>query len=256
MNYVDYIRSRLPARPFKGRLGERFSEFVGGYMANIIAEGASLVVQSVWLIAGQAADVLGYQGAERRLLRYLVETDEQYRTRLQADPLAFIENGIEIWEKAGSVDCLEEQFEAAGYTGARVFSPHDWGRTPLNHITQFWVYLPFSSHADGTSFARCGDGTLCGSGALAGDGTPFGPGPIAGSGHAIAGQHTAGITAPPETIPELRYIAKTFKAGHEVCRQIIVEIDGPVCGTGLFCGTPGLLCGGTTALIGTGVPET
>ena len=248
MYYLDYVRSRLPARPFKVRLGERFSGFVGGYLANLIAEGMSLVVESVWLIAGQPNDVLKYQGAERRLRQYLAETADQYRARL--------ERAVEIWESGGSTGCIEGELESAGYEGAEVHSPRDWARSPLNHITQFWVYLPFASHADGSTFTLCGTpGALCGSGLLAGDGTPFGGGPLAGSGLAISGQHTAGITASLEVINELRYIAKNFKAGHEVCRQIIVEIDGPICGTGLLA-AGGSLCGGTVGLIGTGVAET
>jgi hypothetical protein len=247
MDYLEYIRSRLPARPFKGRLGERFSGFVGGYLANLIAEGVSLVAESVWLIAGQPNDVLKYQGSDRRLRRYLAETDNDYRARL--------ERAVEIWESAGTGACIEDELDSASYEDAEVHSPRDWGRSPVDHITQFWIYLPFASHADGSEFFECGAGLICGNGHLAGDGTPFGGAPLAGSGLAIAGEHTAGITASLEVINELRYIAKNFKAGHEVCRQIIVEIDGPVCGTGIVCGA-GIQAGGTVGVIGTGVAET
>jgi hypothetical protein len=252
-NYRELIARRLPARPWKGTLGERFSGLVGGLLADIIALGAATAVQALWLIAGQPSDVLGYQGSDRRLRRYLAEDDEGYRERLG--------RALEIWESSGTADCLLGELGAAGYESAAVYSPREWDRTPLNHITQIWAFLPFASHADGSSFFLCGGGALCGaSGVVAGDGTPFDPPRLAGSTPAIAGQHTAGITAAPEVIDELRYIMKTFKAGHEVCRQIIVEIDGPICGTNLFCGTvpnggSGALCGGTVGLIGTGVIE-
>lgn len=246
MEYVDFIKSRLPARPFKGRLGERFSGFLGGLMANIIAQGASLVVQSVWLIAGQPADALGYQGSDKRLRRYIVESDDDYRERL--------EQAFEIWAIGGTAECILGQLEAAGYQDAEIHTPRDWGRSPLNHITQIWAFLPHASHADGSPFSLCGDGSLCGISEFCGDGTPFGPGPLAGSGLAIAGEHTAGITAPPGAINELRHIVTTFKSGEEVCRQIIVEIDGPICGTGLLAGATHD-CGGTVGLIGTGVIE-
>lgn len=259
-DYVEFIAQRLPARPFKGPLGERFSGFVGGFLANLIALGSATAVQALWLIAGQPGDVLSYQGGDRRLRRYIAETDDDdYRERLG--------RALEIWEEGGTASCLLDQLDSAGYENAEIHTPRDWGRSPLNHISQFWAFLPFASHADGSPFFLCGgvhvgSGTalLCGeAGLVCGDGTPFGPGPLAGSGQAIAGQHTAGITAPPGAINELRYIAKTFKAGDEVCRQIIVEIDGPICGTGLLCGTGGAStpkCGGTVGVIGTGVAET
>lgn len=253
MNYVQFIASRLPARPFRGRYGERFAGLIGGLLSDLIAEGASLVIQSVWLIAGQPADALSYIGSDKRLRRYLVETDEQYRARIDVDPLTFVDRGIEIWEKGGSNDCLEEQLEAAGYAGGRIFSPRDWDRPPHNHITQFWAFLPFTSHADGTPFHRAGDGSLCGS-ATCGDGTPFTAPTRAGSTASIAGQHIAGITASAEVIEELRHIVRQFKSGNEVCRQVIVEIDAPTCGSGIFC-NDGHKCGGTLGLIGTGVIE-
>lgn len=248
-NYRDYIASRLPARPWKGRLGERFVGVVGGLFGDLMATGASLVVQALWLIAGQPADALSYQGSDKRLRRYLAESDDDYRARL--------ERALEIWEIGGTADCIEGELDWAGYAGATVHSPRDWTRTPLDHITQFWVYLPLNSHLDGApgEGALCGLGFVCGDPLLrCGDGVIFGAAPRCGTTGSIVGQVMCGIQGPVERVMELRHIARQFKAGHEVCRQIIVEVDAPICGTGLTA-DDGSRCGGSVGLIGTGVIE-
>jgi hypothetical protein len=244
--YIDFIASRLPAKPWKGPLGERFVGLVGGMFGNLIAEGASLAIEAFWLIAGQPPDVLTYQGGDKRLRKYLAETFDQYRARL--------ERAVEIWEIGGTEECTEDELTSAGYVGASVRSPLNWTRTPLNWWSEFWIFLPFSSHADGSPVTLCGSGALCGSGVLAGDGTPFGPPPRCGTTGSIVGQVMCGISGPIERVTELRYIAKNFKAGENVCRQIIVEIDAPTCGVGLLAGASHL-CGGTQSYIGTGVIE-
>src|SRR5688572_20193571 len=115
-----------------------------------MSKGASVAMQAVWLITGQPEDAWSHLGNDRRLRRYIVETGEQYRARL--------ERAIEIWEAGGSQECLEEQLAAAGYEEAQVHSPLDWGRTPLDWPTQHWVFIPRQSHLDGSPFHLCGAG--------------------------------------------------------------------------------------------------
>jgi hypothetical protein len=211
--------------------------------------GASLAMQGVWLINGQPPDALPHLGNDRRLRRYIVETDEDYRARL--------ERAVEIWESGGAAPCIIGELNSASYEESQVHSPLDWVRTPLDWPSQIWVFLPRQAHLDGTPFHFCGAGVSAGSGAaICGTGTTFKPPKRVGSADAVVGSHLIGITGPIEHIVELQHIVKTFKAGHEVCRQIVIEIHGHTAGTGVLAGGSAAICGGALAYIGTGVPET
>ena len=245
--YIDFIASRLPARPYRGRLAAAFSGFIGGVFGNLLASGSSLAVQALWLIAGQPTDVLSHLGADRRLRKYISETLEQYRARL--------EQAVEIWESGGTAACIEGQLDAAGYAGASVHSPLDWGRSPLDWPSQIWAFLPREAHLSGEPFHRAGAGVLCGSGAVAGTGTIFKRPRRVGEAGVMVGSHTIGLQAPRDRIAELQHIVRTFKAGHEVARQILIELDGHAAGSGALAGA-GNLCGGEVVAIGMGVPET
>lgn len=245
--YIDLILSRLPAKPFKGTLAEGFAGIVSGLMANLMAEGASIAMQALWLIPGQPEDNFGYAGAHKGLFRYIAETAEQYRARL--------ENAVALWEQGGSEELLEGQLAAAGYVGSSMHSPLDWGRSPLNWPTQIWGVLPREAHLDGSPYHRAGAGVLAGSAAaVCGTGTIFKQPKKLGSSDAVIGGHLIGITGPIERVVELQRIIKTFKAGHEVARSILIEVDGHTCGGGALAGS-GEICGGTTVAIGMGVAE-
>ncbi len=244
--YVDLIASRLPSLPFRGRMGERFAGLIGGLTMNLVAEAASYAIQALWLIKGQPEDDLNYAGAYKSLFRYISETAEQYRQRL--------ENAVALWETGGSEDLLEGQYAAAGYVGTTLHSPLDWGRSPLNWPTQIWGFLPREAHLDGSLFHRAGAGALAGAPtSICGTGTFFKHATVLDTGALIDG-HLIGITGPIERVVEVQRIIKTFKAGHEVARSILIEVDGHACGGGALAGA-GELCGGAVVAIGMGVAE-
>lgn len=223
--YVQFVR-RITPTVLLGTMGERLSGFLLGLLWDIYAQGASEAVLSPLLTrVEQPPDALPVIADERNLAKYIAENDLQWQARLQS--------AWEIWEKGGSLSLIEEQLAAAGYTGASVHSPLDWGRSPLDWPSQFWIFLPADAH-DGIF----GDASVCGV--------------------AVAGEHLCGISGPSERVAELRYIAQNFKAGEDVCRQILVEVgDAHVCGSGDLAGDS-TICGGSGSVqaIGTGIPPT
>jgi hypothetical protein len=242
-NYRDIVYQWSP-RVLRGYWGQRLTGLLVGLVWDLTQEGAARALQAFYLIAGQPGDALPLQGEERRLRRYIRETTEQYRTRLA--------QFMTIWESAGNDDGIEGQYEAAGYVGAEVHSPLDWNRSPLDWPSEFWVYLPRAGLVDGSAFHFCGAGVAAGSaGAVCGTGTPFAPAHRIGT--AVVGSHLIGIKADPLLVDELRYIAKNFKAGHEIVPQILLELWGHTCGTTGIAGTA--RCGGGGVGIGTGGPE-
>lgn len=223
--YQDLIQ-RISTTVMLGHYGERLQGFIAGVLWDMLTEGASeAVVAPLLTQADQPVDALPVIADERKLARYIDETNVSWQQRLLA--------AWDIWEAGGSGSEIENQLEAAGYEDSEVHSPVDWGRTPIPWESQFWIYLPEEAH----------DGV-------------FAAGSEAGDAGTIAGAHLAGITGDYERVAELRYIAQNFRPAEAVCRQIIVCIDGAICGAeGVECGD-GHLCGsGVTGLIGTGIQE-
>jgi hypothetical protein len=216
--YREFVK-RISPTVLAAGWGEKMQGVIAGLVWDMIAEGATLSAQSPWLSLGpeQPLDALPVQSDERNLFRYLNETDQQWQARLL--------RAWEIWDRGGAEVELDAQLLAAGYE-AEQHSPVDWTRTPLNWPSQFWLLLT--------------------------DPGPFGPPELAGA--AIAGQHLCGVSGPPEHVAQIRNIVGTFRAGHVVCRQIIIQVSGTICGTGELAGSH--LCGGVQAFIGTGVVET
>lgn len=246
-NYREQLFQWSP-RVLRGPNGQRLVGLLVGLVADLTQEGAARALQAVYLIAGQPGDALPLQGEERRLRRYIAETLEAYRTRLASF--------MTIWEAGGSHDCIAGQYEAAGYEDAEVHSPLDWNRAPLNWPSEIWPYLPRSGLVDGSPFHLCGSGVLAGSPeAICGNGTPFDKPHRIGATDVLVGNHLVGIDAAPELVDELRYIAKNFKAGHEIVPQILLALWGHAAGTGAICGDPGVVCGGEVVGVGTGGPE-
>lgn len=220
--YREFIK-RLSPTVLSSGWGERLQGTIAGLVWDVIADGGTNAVKSPWLtlLTQQPIDALPVIADERKLFRYLVETDEQWQARL--------DRAWEIWEAGGSENEIEAQLAAAGYV-AELHSPVDWNRSPVDWPSQFWVLLT--------------------------DPGPFGAAAIVGEPTTIAGQHLCGVSGPKENVAEIRNIIATFKAGHVVCRQIIILLgDGAICGTGETAGDH--LCGGGgVAFIGTGIQPT
>lgn len=213
--YREFIK-RISPTVLSAGWGEKLQGTLAGLVWDMIAAGATESARSPWLSLGldQPEDALPIVADERGLFRYLNETEAQWQARLA--------NAWEIWDRAGGETELLAQLAAAAYV-AEAYSPVDWTRSPLNWESQFWVLLT--------------------------DAGPFGAAPLAGA--AIEGQHLCGVSGPVEHVAQVRNIVSTFRAGHVVCRSIIVRITGTICGTGELAGAH--LCGGTQAQIGTGI---
>jgi hypothetical protein len=215
--YREFIKRVSPTVLSSG-WGEKLQGTIAGLLWDLIAQGSTDAARSPWLSLGleQPTDALPVMADERGLFKYLNETDAQWQARLR--------DAWEIWDGAGGEVELLAQLTAAGY-GAEVHSPVDWpARPPLNWPSQFWVLLTTAA--------------------------PFGAPALAGA--AVAGEHLCGVSGPIEHIAQIRNIVNTFRAGHVVCRQIIVRVSGTICGSGALVGDH--LCGGVNAYISTGVP--
>lgn len=214
--YREFIKRVSPTVLSSG-WGEKLQGTIAGLVWDMIGQGSTDAARSPWLSLGleQPTDALPVVADERGLFKYLNETDAQWQARLQ--------NAWDIWDRAGGEVETLAQLTAAGYT-AVIHSPVTWSRAPVNWPSQFWVLLTNPA--------------------------PFGAPAVAGA--AVAGQHLCGVSGPIEHVAQIRNIVNTFRAGHVVCRQVIVAVSGTICGTGALAGSH--LCGGVTAYISTGVP--
>lgn len=239
--YRTFVAKLSPTR-LAGTWGQRLHGTLSGLVWDILAEGLSAAIKAPWLTTpGQPLDALDPISDERRLPKYILESVAEWKARLL--------DAWNIWEAGGALVLIRQQYEAAKYPGVQIHDPFDWNRDP-DWISQFWVYLPYSSHSTGPRH-RCGVGELCGAPtSVAGYGSPFGPGKLAGLPDAIAGSHLCGVSGPIDRVVELRDIANRFRAGHVVCREIIIELDASICGSGVLAGSH--RCGGRSATIGTG----
>ncbi len=215
--YREFIKRISPTVLSTG-WGEKLQGTVAGLVWDLIAQGSTDGARSPWLSLGleQPTDALPVVSDERGLFKYLNETDAQWQARLV--------NAWDIWDRAGGEVETLAQLTAAAYV-AEIYSPVTWSRSPLDWESQFWVLLT----APG----------------------PFGAPSLAGA--AIEGEHLCGVSGPPEHIAQIRNIVSTFRAGHVVCRQIIIQISGTICGTTGLAGSH--VCGGVAAYIGTGAIE-
>lgn len=215
--YREFIK-RISPTVLSSGFGEKIQGTIAGLVWDMIASGATESTRSPWLSLGadQPADALPVIADERNLFRYLNETDAQWQARLS--------NAWDIWARGGSEVETLAQLTAAGYT-AVIRSPVDWFRPPVNWPSQFWVVLT--------------------------DPAPFGAAVQVGDGE-LAGQHLCGVSGPKEHVAQIRNIVQTFRAGHVVCRQIIVRVEaGVLCGDDELAGDH--ICGGLSAYIGTGI---
>lgn len=192
------------------------SGFVGVVFALVgdtNAEAAELAVRAPWLLDPSSPDdVLPLIGLERRMPRYPSESAAQYRARLHG--------AWDAYQFGGDESAILGQLAAAGFPGARIYDPGNWGRGPTGYWSQFWVFFPSGTHPVTSQGPSCGSGPTCG------DGTICGP---------------VGIT--PEQLRTLRAIVRKWKSTRWIARQLIFEVSGPTCGTGHLCGD-GSICGG------------
>lgn len=217
--YVDHIERIVP-RVLRGFWGSRL---IGSFalLVDALMQGVAESVTAGWIkwSSGVPTDSLAYHGQDTALERYPVETDEQYKAR--------IELAWETWQLAGGPESILDQLAAAGFPGAEIYTPLEWPtRPPTPYASQFWVFFPEGTHP------VTSQGPLIGS-FVVGDGTVIGP---------------TGISV--EQLFMLRRLIRKWKSGRWVCRELIFEISGWTIGSGHVIGEPGLVIGGETAVVG------
>lgn len=199
-----------------GKVGSYFVGTAIGLMEDIIGD-AALYAYKAPLIGRRDSpdDALYYAGKSRNIEQYPGETAARYRARLLGAWTAWVEAGT----KAG----LLSQLSKFGYPGAVIYEDKDWERQPKPWWSQFWIFLPEGTHSF-TAPPICGDGSVCGSGVQ------------------------CGITGDQAVLRGLRRIANKWRPAHVLCREYVVEVAGPTCGTGPVCGD-GSTAGGSIAYL-------
>lgn len=212
--------------------------------ADVLADWAVEGVRAArMLVAHSGPEALEMTGRERLMPRYLNETDTAYAARLQ--------DAWDLWAAAGTKAGMLAQFAAAGWSGLKYFTATDW---PLTTVADWWsqwfLFFPEGTHSwSGPPIV--GTTVLVGSSVV-------GPGTIVGSGAPAVGSGiTAGSSATVDEVQRVRRIISTWKAGHEVCRRVVIEVSAPTVGSGVTVGAPTTVGGEVAGFKGTsGVPNT
>jgi hypothetical protein len=225
-NYRDFVEGLAPIWG-SGHWGSRLLGMLWGATSDTVAIGLSSAIVAPWFHreGKQPVDALPLLGEERNMPRYPIETHQQYRSRLWG--------AWEAWEYAGSAASIEGQFAAAGLVGAKVYEPlrthavtgnthGDWVRAPIGYWSHFWMFLPEGSH----SF-------------------PSGAHTFGAAGLVFGGTETFGTLLTTADVALLRGIANKWRPAHVICREIIIEFEGPTFGTGHTFGEAGLVFSGT-----------
>lgn len=163
---------------------------------------------------GPAPDALSPAGDELSLPRYPSETATQYKERLA--------RAWTDWQTAGHETSIVAQLTAAGFPGAEIY----YASAADTHWSKFVVFYPAGTHGVTSSGPGYGSFTW-------GDGTTYGP---------------LGISA--QDLSALRNIILKFKPAHWICSGLVFELSGWSYGTGPSWGDPGLVWGGTQAVVG------
>lgn len=217
-NFRDYIEQISP----DWLLGELSAGFIGvifSYTADALANAMSAAAKMPWLKEPTSPnDVLPLVGAERRLPRYPIDTDETYRNRLW---LAW-----DTYEFGGDENTIIGELANTGIVGAQVFDPWNATFDPVGYWSHFIVFFPIGSHPVTAAGPAWGSWNW-------GDGTIWGP---------------VGLTV--ELAATIRGIIAKWKPVRWICRKIVFQISGWAWGTGHTWGEGGLAWGGDTVEIG------
>jgi hypothetical protein len=201
-----------------GALSGGFVGVVLGLMADTIAEGMGAAVRMPWLLEPLSPpDILPFVGKERKLPRYPGESQDQYRVRMHG--------AWEAYQYGGDESAIIGQLAKAGWVGARIYDPWNFGFAVTPYYSQFVVWFPIGSHTVVSAGPAIGSFTV-------GDGTIIGP---------------VGIT--PAQLATVRGIIRKWKPVEWICRWIHFQVSGWAIGDGHLVGEPGLLIGGTTVVV-------
>jgi len=149
-------------------------------------------------------DALGYLGAERSIERYPGDTLATYRARVQA--------AWDLWQQGGTAAGVILALTSMGFSSVRIYTAN--GAGPSGELTwppdgdtanwsRFWVLIDVSGS----------------------EANPFDWQPTAwGTGD--WGTGTWGSTATVAQVQLVRRVIQTWKAAHEVCAGLFVDLPG------------------------------
>jgi len=120
--------------------GQKWTTAVG-IEADASAQAGRVALRAPWLGHEDSPnDALIPAGAERRMPRYSVETDAEYRARLL--------NAWIAYRYAGSAQAITGQLEAFGFLDASVISAIELGEPAHSDWwSRFWVIIPIGAHS-------------------------------------------------------------------------------------------------------------
>ena len=223
-NWREVIAELLPGIPFQNEWSGKLTQYTA-LLQDGVSQGVDEAIRCAWLAEETSPDdALPLVGRERNMPRYPAETVGGYRARLLG--------AWDAWEYAGNETGIMGQMNALGLT-ATLYTEAEWERGPLWEgqlwKSQFWLLLD-ADQGFGAP-AECGGGAVCGDGSVCGV------------------TYTGTLGTALEVVAALRYIVKKWKAGPEICREVIAS-SGEICGDGSLAGD-GSLCGGFAATIHT-----
>ena len=207
-----YVR-RISPGWLRGTYGAKLVQGVIGLVGDAMVDWMIAGIRSAQRVEGWAdINAADAAGRERGMRRYANETRDGYLERLR--------NAWTAWEFAGTKQGILDQFTAAGYPNTLdIYTAAQWPLRPVvGWISQWFLFFPVGSHNWSAA-------------------ATYGPTSIYGA------SLTYGITAPASDIDDVRAIISDWKAGHEVCREVIVELGGFTYGTGKLYGASGLVYG-------------
>jgi hypothetical protein len=172
-----------------------------GYIADAMAEAATLALKSPWLLEDTSPnDAVDLQSAETKIIRYPGESIASHRARVQtpwgAWPFAGTKDGT-----GGTGEGLEGQLALLGYPNAFTLADYEWTPDSVVHWSRFWVFIPESDHAWITDGVWSDPGTWSDGGVW-------------------------DISASAAEIRALRQLIRQWKAARDRCWQIIVQLSG------------------------------
>ncbi|MGB0963974.1 MAG: hypothetical protein ACPGVY_14910 [Mycobacterium sp.] len=220
MPLLRQFADRISPGWLRGTWGTRLVQGVFALSADVLSDWAVEGVRAArMLVAHSGPEALEMTGRERLMPRYLDETDTAYAARLQ--------DAWDLWAAAGTAAGMIAQFAAAGWSGVEIYTSTQW---PLRHVAGWWsqwfLFFPEGTHS-WTGPNTYGDGHTYGDGA------------------------TYGSSATVGEVQRIRGILGLWKAGHEICREVVIEITGPTYGTGHTYGDGSVYGGAQASFKGT-----
>ena len=161
MAFTTFRQAVSEAWALPGAMSEALAKVVWADVGDLLSHVQTVAMrQGLLLDDGSAEDTLHLFGAERGMPRYPGETEAGYRARLHG---AWDAYGV-----GGSDGGIIAQLEAAGYTGAAIYTARDDWYPGDPDWSRYWVVIQLGTHS------VTGPGVAWGGGREWGDGWLWG----------------------------------------------------------------------------------